>query len=111
MKPLSPVYASLISCFPWLFTTSEILGQAMIGIVQGKNKKIILITGATNGIGRAATIEFERRGASPILIGRDKEKIENTINEIRRITGNFKLDYVLCDLTHLADVRSCSRRL
>ncbi|ESK37320.1 hypothetical protein P256_02375 [Acinetobacter nectaris CIP 110549] len=67
--------------------------------------KIILITGATNGIGRAATIEFARRGASLVLIGRDKEKTENTINEIRRITGNFKLDYILCDLTHLADVR------
>lgn len=53
MKPLSSIYPSLISCFPWLFTTSEILGQAMIGIIQGKSKKFILESKDINNFGKS----------------------------------------------------------
>lgn len=67
--------------------------------------KIILVTGATNGIGKAATTEFAKRGASVTLIGRDQEKTEQIVNELKASTANPNLDYILCDLTKLADIR------
>jgi NAD(P)-dependent dehydrogenase (short-subunit alcohol dehydrogenase family) len=67
--------------------------------------KIILVTGATNGIGKAAATEFAKRGASVTLIGRDQEKTEQIVNELKASTANPNLDYILCDLTKLADIR------
>lgn len=40
--------------------------------------KTILITGASSGIGRATAIECAKAGASCILLGRNKEKLEET---------------------------------
>src|SRR5262245_30963206 len=67
--------------------------------------KIVLVTGATDGIGKAAVKAFAARGASVTLIGRDKAKTERTLAELRSATGNQSLDYILCDLSHMADVR------
>ena len=38
---------------------------------QNLNDKIILITGAGDGMGRAASIEYASQGASVILLGKD----------------------------------------
>ena len=38
---------------------------------QNLKDKIILITGAGDGMGRAASIEYASQGASLILLGRD----------------------------------------
>ena len=40
------------------------------------NKKI-LITGASNGLGKAAAIAFEKEGASLAVVARSDNKIEN----------------------------------
>jgi NAD(P)-dependent dehydrogenase (short-subunit alcohol dehydrogenase family) len=42
------------------------------------NGKLILVTGASSGIGRATAIVLSRLGASVILNGRRKEKLEET---------------------------------
>ena len=45
------------------------------------NNRLILITGASSGIGRACAIEFSRKGAHVALIGRNK----NYLNEVEKI--------------------------
>ena len=40
------------------------------------NDKNILITGASDGIGRAVAAEFCARGANVIALGRSQEKLE-----------------------------------
>lgn len=67
--------------------------------------KTFLVTGATDGIGKAAVTEFAKRGASVTLVGRNKEKTEQLVNQLKASTGNQALDYVLCDLSRLADVK------
>lgn len=52
MKPLNPIFPYLVRYCPWLFTTSEILGQAMIGIVQGQADRFILESKDINQLGQ-----------------------------------------------------------
>lgn len=43
------------------------------------NGKKILITGASSGIGRAAAIYLSRLGAKIVVVGRNKDKITDTV--------------------------------
>ena len=45
---------------------------------QNLQNKIILITGAGDGMGKAAAIEYASQGASVILLGRDIKNLEKT---------------------------------
>ncbi len=44
--------------------------------------KVILITGASSGIGRATALAFARRRATTILVSRSREKLEQVAHEI-----------------------------
>ena len=67
--------------------------------------KICLITGATNGIGRAAAVALAQKGAAVILVGRYEERSQDTVAEIKKETGNHNVDYLLADLSVQAQVR------
>lgn len=49
--------------------------------------KIILVTGAGEGIGRAAALSFAAHGATLILLGRTVEKLEQVYDEIEEAGG------------------------
>lgn len=44
--------------------------------------KVILVTGASSGIGRATAIECSKMGAQVILTARNKERLEDTLSEM-----------------------------
>jgi NAD(P)-dependent dehydrogenase (short-subunit alcohol dehydrogenase family) len=67
--------------------------------------KVILITGATDGIGKAAATEFAKRGATLTIVGRNREKTAQVLAELQRTTGNQNLDFIICDLSRMADVK------
>lgn len=67
--------------------------------------KIFLVTGATDGIGKAAATDFAKRGASVTIVGRNREKTERVLAELKFASGNTNLELLLCDLSQLADVR------
>lgn len=48
--------------------------------------KVILITGAGDGIGRAAAIDFAQAGAHVVLLGRTQQKLEAVYDQIEQTT-------------------------
>lgn len=67
--------------------------------------KTVLITGATAGIGRETALGVAKRGAHVVLIGRNPEKTKRVAEELRAATGNQQIDFLLADLSLLAEVR------
>ena len=50
--------------------------------------KIVLVTGASRGIGRATAIEFARRGANVVINYKNsKLEAENLVEELSQING------------------------
>ncbi|CAJ2758453.1 short-chain dehydrogenase/reductase SDR [Burkholderia pseudomallei] len=67
--------------------------------------KVFLVTGATDGIGKAAATAFAKRGATLTIVGRNKEKTEQVLAELKEISGNQNLNVLICDLSRMADVK------
>jgi len=69
------------------------------------NGKICLVTGATNGIGKAAAQALAQMGASVVIVGRNGAKTAQLVEEIRTTSGNQNVDSLLADLSSQEDVR------
>lgn len=74
----------------------------MAGSIRGK---VCLITGATEGIGRATAQLFASRGARVVIVGREPEKTVSTVERIRRESKNDSVEYLLADLSSMESVR------
>ena len=72
---------------------------------------VIVITGATHGIGRAAAIELARRGAHLGLVARSETKAAQTRADIQREAPGAVVDVFLADLSVLDDVRRVARQI
>jgi len=68
--------------------------------------KTAVITGASNGLGRACAFALAGAGAELVLICRNRELAQNTVADIKRATGNQQVDYLLADLSSQAEVRA-----
>lgn len=67
--------------------------------------KTILITGATDGIGKATAHQLAAQGHHLLLHGRNPARGQAVLAEIQQATGNAQLEYFNADLASLAQVR------
>jgi retinol dehydrogenase 12 len=63
--------------------------------------KVVIVTGATNGIGEAAALDLARRGASVVLISRSQSKLDDSAARIRQATGNQQVTTIQADLSSI----------
>jgi NAD(P)-dependent dehydrogenase (short-subunit alcohol dehydrogenase family) len=66
---------------------------------------LVLLTGATRGIGRAASIALGRHGVELALVGRDPERV-SAVAEEARTAGATAVHEHVADLALMADVRA-----
>jgi retinol dehydrogenase-12 len=71
--------------------------------------KVYVVTGANTGIGKATAEELARRGGHLFLAGRSEGRTAPAIDEIRRATGNEKVEFLLLDLADPASVRAAAK--
>jgi dehydrogenase/reductase SDR family protein 12 len=67
--------------------------------------EVIVLTGATSGIGKCAATILARNGATLVLVGRSVERNQEVVDEIVASTGNEHVGQVACDMGDLAQVR------
>jgi NAD(P)-dependent dehydrogenase (short-subunit alcohol dehydrogenase family) len=68
-------------------------------------RKVCLITGGTNGIGKSTALALARIGATVVIVGRNAPKTVQVVEEIRADSGNKNVDSLLADLTSQREVR------
>lgn len=73
-------------------------------VANSMQSKVVLITGATSGIGRVAALELAKMGAQVVIVGRDQARIDETVNEIKTKAG-VTVDWLKGDLSLMSDVR------
>ena len=75
------------------------------------NGKICLVTGATNGIGKATAQALAQMGATVVIVGRDAQKTAQVTEEIRAASDNQNVDWLLADLSSQQDSSAPGRRI
>ncbi|GAA1821490.1 SDR family NAD(P)-dependent oxidoreductase [Luedemannella flava] len=73
------------------------------------DSKIILVTGATNGLGREEAKALLAQGHTVILHGRNREKTLTVQKELVAETGNPNTDVLIADLESLAEVKAMAQ--
>ena len=69
--------------------------------------KVVLITGASSGIGRESAIEFAKLGANIVLVSRTKEKLEEVSDELKKF--NVITLICQCDVSDKDQVKEMSK--
>ena len=72
------------------------------------NSSTALITGGTSGIGRATARKLAHLGIHVVVVGRNVERGEKTVAEIRATGG--KADFISSDLRNASSAREVARR-
>lgn len=75
------------------------------------NKKLILITGATAGIGETAARILATQGHEIILVGRNPQKTKNVVEKFRAQTGNNSIHGLLADFSDLQQIRGLAEQI
>jgi NAD(P)-dependent dehydrogenase (short-subunit alcohol dehydrogenase family) len=67
--------------------------------------RTVLITGSTDGIGKESARRLAHLGASVVLVGRDRGRADEAVQELRSATGNDRVEAFTADVTRQADLR------
>ncbi|OMJ19092.1 putative oxidoreductase [Smittium culicis] len=62
-------------------------------------QKVVLVTGASRGIGRATCIELIKQGANVVGFARNAKELEDLSVECSKISDSAKLEYFVGDIT------------
>lgn len=72
--------------------------------------KMVMVTGATNGIGKAAALALAKMGASVVVVGRSAERTAATVKEIQAAAGHQNVEAITGDLSLMSGVRAVAAK-
>ena len=72
--------------------------------------RVVVITGASSGIGLSAAVALARRGDQVVLVGRDPARLTAAASEVRDATGTLPASF-RADFSSLDDVRALAAQL
>lgn len=73
--------------------------------------KTILITGSTDGIGKLAAIKLAKEGCQILVHGRNSEKVQKTVAEIKALSNNQKISGFVADLSDFSSIQKMTTEL
>ena len=73
--------------------------------------RVVAITGATSGLGRAAAVQMARDGATVLVLGRNRDKTERVAAEIRTETANPGVSAIIAEMGDLDSVRRAGEEI
>ena len=71
--------------------------------------KVVVITGASSGIGEAAAEQFAKRGANLVLVARRKDKLEQVEQKLSKYS--IKILIQVCDVSDKLQVKQMSEKV
>ncbi len=83
-----------------------ILADSLHGAVKGKT---IMITGASSGIGEAASLQIGKAGGKLLLVARTKDKLDAVAERVQDVGGTAFVH--TCDLSDSEDVERMAREV
>ncbi len=75
---------------------------------QPMQGRVCLVTGASNGIGKAAALDLAGMGASLVLLCRDRGRGEAAMAEISERSGNRDVTLLVADLSSQRQIRAAA---
>lgn len=82
----------------------ELAQKPSLSLEEAVQGKVIMVTGATSGIGKATALKLARAGAKVLVVARTPEKLSETLDEISKLGGEAQA--YQCDV---ADMDSCEQ--
>ncbi|KAM9960370.1 hypothetical protein ACTFIW_009509 [Dictyostelium discoideum] len=73
--------------------------------------KLVVVTGASSGIGLEITKELAKKGSKVILIARNENKLKEIIENIKNEYGNNQCYYISADLSKEEDLNNCLKEI
>src|SRR5438128_12660283 len=67
--------------------------------------RVVMITGANSGIGKASSLALAKMGATVVMVARNQEKGEDARSEIIKESQNNSVDLLVADLSSLESIR------
>jgi NAD(P)-dependent dehydrogenase (short-subunit alcohol dehydrogenase family) len=71
--------------------------------------KTVLITGATNGIGKLTALELAKKSAEVVIVGRNPTKTSRVVQQIKQNSGNLAVYGLVADLSSTAQIRQLAQ--
>jgi NAD(P)-dependent dehydrogenase (short-subunit alcohol dehydrogenase family) len=72
--------------------------------------KLVLITGGSSGVGKAAALGLARMGARIVLLSRERRRAEQARRQLVELSGNEDIELLPADLTDFTALRRAAKQ-